>query len=173
MRPLYRNLVIGVVALIVLGMAAVAWGTGHGEPDPRVGRARFRAAVASGGLDPLIAELPMGLQTPVREDGGGLSAGQRQRVALARALLNRPRLLLLDEADAHLDTEAAGVVDEVVAGSPGTVVIVTHRPERLASADTVLRLGGGLLRTGAAGTGGFTRTDHPRATGAPLARHPT
>ncbi|WP_017623090.1 ATP-binding cassette domain-containing protein [Nocardiopsis chromatogenes] len=122
--------------------------------DPRVGGARFRAAVASGGLDPLIAELPMGLQTPVREDGGGLSAGQRQRVALARALLNRPRLLLLDEADAHLDTEAAGVIDEVVADFPGTVVIVTHRPERLASADTVWRLGGGLLRTGAAGSGG-------------------
>ncbi|WP_026124594.1 ATP-binding cassette domain-containing protein [Nocardiopsis baichengensis] len=110
-----------------------------------VGGARFREAVGAGGLDPLIAEPPLGLQTPVRENGGGLSAGQR--VALARALLNRPRVLLLDEADAHLDAEAAEVIDTVIADFPGTVVVVTHRPERLAAADTVWRLSGGLLRT--------------------------
>ncbi|MUL41059.1 ABC transporter ATP-binding protein [Streptomonospora sp. PA3] len=113
--------------------------------DRKADMRRMREAISASGLDELLAELPLGLQTPVREGGGGLSAGQQQRVALARALLPGPRLLLLDEADAHLDTCAAQAVDRVIAGFGGTVVVVTHRPERLRSADVVWRLSGGVL----------------------------
>ncbi|MFC3995680.1 ATP-binding cassette domain-containing protein [Nocardiopsis sediminis] len=114
--------------------------------DPKAGGRRLNDAIRAGGLDRLLADLPHGLRTPVGEDGGGLSAGQQQRVALARALLTGPRLLLLDEADAHLDSGAADVVDRVITGFSGTVIVVTHRPERLRTADVVWRLAGGVLR---------------------------
>ncbi|MGQ0778262.1 MAG: ATP-binding cassette domain-containing protein [Pseudonocardiales bacterium] len=97
-------------------------------------------------LDEVLADLPDGLNTRVGEGGAGLSAGQRQRVALARALLTGPRVLLLDEADAHLDPAAASVIDRVIAGFAGTVIVVTHRPERLTEARTTWRLAGGRLQ---------------------------
>jgi ABC-type transport system involved in cytochrome bd biosynthesis fused ATPase/permease subunit len=54
-------------------------------------------------------------------------------------------VLLLDEADAHLDLHAAVAVDRLVAGFTGAAVVVTHRPERLATADAVYELSGGVL----------------------------
>jgi ABC-type multidrug transport system fused ATPase/permease subunit len=115
--------------------------------DPRAGDdAAVAAAVAASGLDELVATLPEGLDTRVGEGGRGLSAGQRQRVALARAVLARPRVLLLDEADAHLDPVAAAAVDRLVQDFDGTVVVVTHRPARLAAATQVWRLEHGRLR---------------------------
>ncbi|QBI55424.1 ATP-binding cassette domain-containing protein [Streptomonospora litoralis] len=113
--------------------------------DPKADGWRLHEAVRASGLDEVVAELPLGLRTPVRESGRGLSAGQQQRVALARALLQRPRLLLLDEADAHFDARAASVVDQIVAAFSGTVIVVTHRPERLKSTDVVWRLSRGVL----------------------------
>ncbi len=74
-----------------------------------------------------------------------MSAGQRQRLALARALLGDPTVLLLDEADAHLDPASATVVDRVLATFRGTVLLATHRPERLAIADSVWHLDAGRL----------------------------
>lgn len=102
------------------------------------------------GVDALLAELPEGDDTRVAEDGKGLSAGQRARVSLARAVLGEPRVLLLDEADAHLDPRAAEAIDQVLAEFGGTVLLVTHRPERLAAMDAVWYLAGGeLLEAGA------------------------
>lgn len=97
------------------------------------------------GIDAVLAELPDGLETRVAEDGRGLSSGQRQRIALARALLGDPTVLLLDEADVNLDPQAAGVIDRVLAGFRGTVLLVTHRRERVAAADAVWHLEGGRL----------------------------
>ena len=102
--------------------------------------------MAASGLDELVASLPEGLDTRVGEGGRGLSAGQRQRVALARAVLARPRVLLLDEADAHLDPVAAGAVDRLVRDFHGTVIVVTHHPARLPAASQVWRLERGRLR---------------------------
>lgn len=113
--------------------------------DPDADERRLDEAVQASGLAEILADLPLGLQTRIRERGAGLSAGQQQRVALARALLPRPRLLLLDEADAHLDPDAARTIDRVVAAYRGTVIVVTHRPERLASVDVVWRLADGVL----------------------------
>jgi ABC-type multidrug transport system fused ATPase/permease subunit len=97
------------------------------------------------GIDAVLAELAEGENTKVAEGGKGLSAGQRQRIGLARAILGNPPVLLLDEVDANLDAQATGVVDRVLAEHKGTVLIITHRKERLAAADVIWYLENGRL----------------------------
>jgi ABC-type multidrug transport system fused ATPase/permease subunit len=100
-------------------------------------------------LDELLQELPAGLETRLTEGGMNLSLGQRQRLSLARALVGDPRVLLLDEADANLDPKAAGVLNRVLSQFDGTVLMVTHRPDRLAAADLIWHLEDGrLVETG-------------------------
>ena len=104
-------------------------------------------------LDRMLTELPKGLQTRVKEDGSNLSLGQRQRISLARAILGNPRLLVIDELDANLDPETALTFRRVISGYPGTVLMVTHRLDWAASADTIWYMQEGkLLETGCAAT---------------------
>ncbi len=76
---------------------------------------------------------------------GNQSVGQRQRVALARTLMGKPRILLLDEADANLDPAAREALDKALRRFEGTIVMVTHDLERVRRADVVWHLEGGLL----------------------------
>ncbi|MFQ5756028.1 MAG: ABC transporter ATP-binding protein [Acidiferrobacterales bacterium] len=97
------------------------------------------------GIDRLIEELPDGADTRLLQGATNLSLGQRQRISLARAIVGNPRILLLDEADAHLDNLAAQALERVLATFNGTVLFVTHRPEQLARADLVWFLDRGRL----------------------------
>jgi ABC-type multidrug transport system fused ATPase/permease subunit len=97
------------------------------------------------GIDEVLASLPQGEETRIAEGGAGLSAGQRQRIALARALLGNPPILLLDEADANLDAQAASVIDQVLVDHTGTVLLISHRRERIAKADVVWFMDNGCL----------------------------
>ncbi len=88
-------------------------------------------------LDELAASLPEAWRSDVGEGGSRLSAGQRARISVARAALGRPALLILDEAEAHLDRDSAAIVDRVLADHTGTALVVTHRRELVERADVV------------------------------------
>ena len=135
--------------------------------NQRAGDRQRARVMALCGLDRLVEELPQGLQTRLTEGGENLSAGQRARLSLARALLHRPRVLLLDEADANLDPQACGILERVLETFPGTVLMVTHDLRRLRQADRVWYLaeGGRLAETGSpadllAGDGPTARLFH-------------
>lgn len=92
-----------------------------------------------------IQSMPMGFNTLVGDMGTVLSGGQKQRVLLARALYKRPRILFLDEATSHLDIDKEKQVNEAVKRLEMTRVIIAHRPETIASADTVIVMMGGHI----------------------------
>ena len=87
-----------------------------------------------------ITAMPLQYHTAVGDMGAVLSGGQKQRVLLARALYKRPTMLVLDEATSHLDIRAERLVSEAVMQLPLTRIIVAHRPETIASADSVIEL---------------------------------
>lgn len=112
---------------------------------PKADEAELARVAALCGLEELIDELPGGWRAEVGEGGSRLSAGQRARLTVARAVLGQPRLLILDEAEAHLDRDAAGVVDRVLADHGGTALVVTHRRELVERADVVWCLEAGRV----------------------------
>jgi ABC-type multidrug transport system fused ATPase/permease subunit len=89
-----------------------------------------------------VHRIPLGLDTPCGEGGGGLSEGQAQRVAIARALLRRAPILLLDEATSALDPQTEQtVIDNLLTHvRHKTVIMVTHRPAAAARCEAVVQL---------------------------------
>jgi ATP-binding cassette subfamily B protein len=91
-------------------------------------------------LGALVSALPDGLDTVVGERGYRLSGGERQRLTIARLLLARPRVVILDEATAHLDSTSEAAVQaalaEALAGR--TAVVIAHRLSTVRAADLIL-----------------------------------
>jgi heme exporter protein A len=85
----------------------------------------------------------MAIERRADERTSQLSAGMRQRLAICRCLLHEPELLLLDEPEAHLDSEGRALAQQLIRNREGhSTVIATHEPERiLAQADQALVLG--------------------------------
>ena len=91
-------------------------------------------------LDELIASLPDGLDTVVGERGYRLSGGERQRLTIARLLLAHPRVVILDEATAHLDSTSEAAVQAALgeALEGRTAVVIAHRLSTIRAADLIL-----------------------------------
>ncbi|HVE45626.1 MAG TPA: ABC transporter ATP-binding protein [Acidimicrobiales bacterium] len=91
-------------------------------------------------LGDLVASLPDGLDTLVGERGYRLSGGERQRLTIARLLLAQPRVVILDEATAHLDStsEAAVQFALTTALAGRTALVIAHRLSTIRQADAIL-----------------------------------
>lgn len=98
-------------------------------------------------LDGLIASLPDGLDTVVGERGYRLSGGERQRLTIARLLLARQRVVILDEATAHLDSTSEAAVQEALAEAltGRTALVIAHRLSTVRAADRILVVEAGRI----------------------------
>jgi ATP-binding cassette subfamily B protein/ATP-binding cassette subfamily C protein/ATP-binding cassette subfamily B multidrug efflux pump len=115
---------------------------GRGLSDDEI-EAAARAAHAEG----FIRRLERGYDTPLGEGGARLSVGEKQLIAIARALAGQPRILFLDEATSHIDSETEAVVQQALAGLRGrvTVVAIAHRLSTIRAADEIVVLNHGRI----------------------------
>ncbi len=110
----------------------------YAKPDAT--DAELRTALEAAQILPLIDSLPDGLDTVVGDRGYRLSGGEKQRIAIARLLLKAPRVVVLDEATAHLDSESEVAVQEAlkIALTGRTSLVIAHRLSTIRQADQIL-----------------------------------
>lgn len=108
-------------------------------------------AVADAGIRDVILSRPGGFDGVIGENGIGFSMGERQRLAIARALVERPRLLVLDDSTSNLDEETEASVIENLRRRGITFILLTSRSSAIARLDRVFRLDGGQLHPMEAG----------------------
>ncbi len=93
-----------------------------------------------------VAELPMGLDTPIGENGKGLSEGQAQRIAIARALTRNAPVMLLDEVTSALDQDTERQVLENLCRRGVTTLVTTHRPPVLDLCSRIYQVHNGTVQ---------------------------
>lgn len=137
-RDSLRSQIAVVLQEPFLFSGTIADNIGYG----RLGAARdaIEAAARATEAHDFISALPQGYDTPLGEGGGNISQGQRQLLALARALLADPRILILDEATANIDTRTEATIQHALATvlAGRTSVIIAHRLSTIRGADLIL-----------------------------------
>jgi ATP-binding cassette subfamily B protein len=128
-----------------LFFGSIAENIAYGKPDAT--RAEIIAAARAAHAHEFILRLPHGYDSLVGERGHGLSGGERQRISIARALLIDPRILILDEATASVDTETEKEIqkalDNLVHGR--TTIAIAHRLSTLHKANRLVVLDKGEI----------------------------
>ncbi|MBQ3215968.1 MAG: ABC transporter ATP-binding protein [Oscillospiraceae bacterium] len=92
-----------------------------------------------------VKELPLGIHTPIGENGKGLSEGQAQRLAIARALTRRAPVMLLDEVTSALDRDTEQRVLENLCRRGVTTIVTTHRPSVLRMCSQIYQVHNGQV----------------------------
>lgn len=118
-----------------------------GDIYRQVSADELRHAIDVANVSEFAIKLPLGINSPVGENGSSLSGGQRQRVSIARALIKNAPILCLDEPTAALDAKSENYVRDSLAEIIGdkTVMMVSHRRSLLALMDTIYVLENGTL----------------------------
>ncbi|MDP8920691.1 MAG: type I secretion system permease/ATPase [Pseudomonadota bacterium] len=114
------------------------------ESDPRLVLEAARLA----DVHEMIGRLPLGYDTHLGDGGHALSGGQRQRIGLARALYGKPRLVVLDEPNANLDTDGERALIraiEALRADGAIIVLIAHRPSIMQAADKIMVLQEGRI----------------------------
>lgn len=141
----YRRQTAIVLQDPVLFSASIADNIRYGRLDASM--AEVEAAATAVGADRFIRKLPGGYQTPVGERGTRLAQGEKQLLSFARALLANPRILVLDEATANVDSESEHLIQEAMARllAGRTSLIIAHRLSTIRDADLILALENGQV----------------------------
>jgi ABC-type multidrug transport system fused ATPase/permease subunit len=140
LRGEYRIGYVGAEPFLIEGsiLDNLLYGRDQSYQEAEVWEALERAYISS-----WIRGLPRGLESPISENGEGLSSGQKQRLCLARALLSKPNILILDEISANLDLETEAAIAETIKDLKGscTTLIVSHREGLVKYVENRLHLG--------------------------------
>jgi ATP-binding cassette subfamily B protein len=141
----YRRHIGLVLQEPFLFFGTIADNIAYGKPD--ASRAEIVAAARAAHAHEFILRLPQAYDSIVGERGQGLSGGERQRISIARALLIDPRILILDEATASVDSETEKEIqkalDNLVQGR--TTIAIAHRLSTLQRADRLVVLDRGQV----------------------------
>lgn len=123
----------------------IRFGRGHGAVN--ASDAEVEAAARSANAHEFIMDLPDGYDTTILEGGANLSVGQRQLICIARAVLAEPRILILDEATASIDTVTETLIqdalDRLLTGR--TSIVIAHRLSTIRNADLICALQQGRI----------------------------
>ena len=114
---------------------------------PEATERELEAALRAAQIYELVESLPNGLETIVGERGYRLSGGEKQRIAIARLLLKAPRVVVLDEATAHLDAESEAAVQRALDATleGRTSIVIAHRLSTIRNADVILVVANGQV----------------------------
>lgn len=117
----------------------------YGKPD--ASDAEVVAIARDIGIHEMIQLMPQGYDTRIGEQGASLSLGQKQLLAFARALIRDPRILILDEASAYLDSQSEKMLQRAMQTlrHNRTTFIISHRLSTIQGADTILVLEKGQI----------------------------
>ncbi len=109
---------------------------------------RIESAARAAHCHGFIAKLEQGYATALGEGGARLSVGQKQLIAIARALAGEPRILFLDEATAHIDSETEQIVQVALSELRGkvTVIAIAHRLSTIREADSIVVFNHGRIQ---------------------------
>lgn len=115
---------------------------------PSVSSAQVKQAAKDVHLDRFVQKMPNLYDTELKEDGGGLSVGQKQLVAFARALASDPSILILDEATSSVDTETEILIEDALSHlmENRTSVVIAHRLSTIQNADKIIVMHRGEIR---------------------------